>query len=444
MRNLAFIAIFFIMLPWAFIMPHLGVLIWSWMAFGNPHREVYGFARSMPYNLIIAAVTLGAWALSTEAKRIPLVTTTVLIMLFGFWMTLSSYMAFDPSYAWPLWERHIKTLLLALVVMGLMQKRTRVHALVWVIVISLGYWGVKSGIFFLGTAGQYRIWGPELSMIADNNHLAVALLMSVPLMYYLRMHSENIWVQRGLLVGIVLTLLSVIGTQSRGGFIALLAMALMYWWRSKKKAGAAIVFVILGLSASFVVTDQWVERIETIENYDDDDSFQSRVDAWVTAYNIAKDRPLIGGGFAVTEIPVIYFRYNEGIDEEQWPRAAHSAYFQVLGDQGFAGLAIYLMLGFVAWLNTRYVISETRGRVEYQWAHDLANMIQVSLVAFFVGSAALSFAYYDVYYVLLAVTAVLKLIVVRELQPSILRTPRLSPMGPHPARQNVYRDTHVI
>jgi len=241
----------------------------------------------------------------------------------------------------------------------------------------------------------------------------------------------------------VLTLLSVIGTQSRGGFIALLAMALMYWWKSKKKIGAAIVFVILGLTGSFLVTDQWVSRIETIDNYDEDNSFQTRVYAWITAYNIAKASPLTGGGFAVTEIPEFYYRYNEGIDEEQWPRAAHSAYFQVLGDQGFVGLAIYLSLALMGWFNTRYVISLTRNRVEYLWAYDLASMIQVSLVAFYVGSAALSLAYYDVYYTILAITAVLRVIVVRELSPDQVRAPRLSPLAAHPAGQTGYRDKHV-
>ena len=76
--------------------------------------------------------------------------------------------------------------------------------------------------------------------------------------------------------------------------------------------------------------------------------------------------------------------------------AAHSIYFQVLGDTGFPGLAIYLVILFLAFLNCYRIRKATRKRPELEWAYDLATMIQLSLVAFCVGGSALSLAYYDI------------------------------------------------
>ena len=51
--------------------PYVGVLLWSWFALQQPHREAYGFVQSVPLNLVIAVVTLGALLLSRERKFPP-------------------------------------------------------------------------------------------------------------------------------------------------------------------------------------------------------------------------------------------------------------------------------------------------------------------------------------------------------------------------------------
>ena len=94
-------------------------------------------------------------------------------------------------------------------------------------------------------------------------------------------------------------------------------------------------------------------------------------------------------------------------------KAAHSIYFEVLGDHGFVGLALYLAILAAAWLNTFQVLNVTRTRPDLAWAHELARMLQISLVAFLVGGAALSMAYYDGVLVVFALTAALLQVVRR-------------------------------
>jgi len=83
---------------------------------------------------------------------------------------------------------------------------------------------VKGGIFTLATGGSFIVWGPEGSFIYGNNELAVAILTVLPLLFYFRKRTQRPWLKRLLLAAGVLMLISAIGTQSRGAFLALLAL----------------------------------------------------------------------------------------------------------------------------------------------------------------------------------------------------------------------------
>ena len=66
-----------------------------------------------------------------------------------------------------------------------MKDKIRLNCLVWVITVSVGYFGIKGGIFTILTGGNYKVWGPPQSNLEDNNALALAILMVIPLMIYL-------------------------------------------------------------------------------------------------------------------------------------------------------------------------------------------------------------------------------------------------------------------
>jgi O-antigen ligase len=99
------------------------------------------------------------------------------------------------------------------------------------------------------------------------------------------------------------------------------------------------------------------------------------------------------------------------------PHAAHSIYFQVLGEHGFVGLGLFLLLWILVWRDTAWIIRRSRERETLGWASDLARMIQVSLVGFFVAGAFLSLAYYDVPYNLLVAVVLTRVLVETELWP---------------------------
>jgi putative inorganic carbon (HCO3(-)) transporter len=392
-RDYALVLAIVVALGYAILYPFAGVILWTWFTIQNPHQEAYGFSSALPLNLIIAVVTVGAWLLSRERKMPPSHFLLWMMLTFLVWMTFNSFFAYSPDWSWPFWDRTWKIFALGLVAAALATNRVRIHALIWAIVISLFYYGVKGGIFTAMTGGNYHVLGPSHSIIEDNNQLALALLMSIPLANYLRLQSVNRYVRWLLSVGMGLTLVSVVGSYSRGAIIALGALAVFWLFRSRNKIlYLVIAAVFVGAVFAFMPDSFW-DRIDTIQTAQDDASFHGRVVAWQVATNYANDHFPFGAGFYGPQLAGIFHSYFP----KEEAHAAHSIYFQVLGEHGYPGLLIYLAIIIGALLSASRIARAARGHDELIWAGQLALMIQTALIAFCVGGAALSMAYYDVF-----------------------------------------------
>ena len=223
------------------------------------------------------------------------------------------------------------------------QSRKHIELFIWVAVLSIGFYGVKGGLFTLLTGGQHRVWGPPGGFIQDNNELAVALVMIIPLIYYLRLVAKRALVRHALLIMMVLCMVSAIGSQSRGALLAIVAMSAVLWWRTRRKLLAGAMFIALAVGMFTFMPESWHDRMSTIQAYEGDDSAVSRIEAWKMCINLANDRP-IGGGFNIYT-PATYAKYNPN---SRLPQAAHSIYFSVLGEHGWVGLFLFLLLGLLS------------------------------------------------------------------------------------------------
>ncbi|TAL84395.1 MAG: putative O-glycosylation ligase, exosortase A system-associated, partial [Rhodanobacter sp.] len=212
MRDISLALFVFGMLPYILVRPYLGLLIWSWLGYMNPNRLCYGFAISFPWVQLVAVVTLLGLLFSKERKTLPWTATSVLLVTFLFWTALTTFYAVVPDSAWAKWQEFAKVVVMVFVTLILVNSRQRMHWLVWMIVVSLGFYGVKGGVFTILQGGVNHVFGPPASFIADNNALALALCMTIPLMRYLQLHSSLRFVRIGLAVGILLTGIAVLGT----------------------------------------------------------------------------------------------------------------------------------------------------------------------------------------------------------------------------------------
>ncbi|QCP14529.1 putative O-glycosylation ligase, exosortase A system-associated [Pseudoduganella umbonata] len=418
-------------LPFALQRPVIGGLMWVWISVMNPHTQGWGFATTFPFAQLIAGVTILSLLKSREKNPLPMTPITVTLIGFVIWMNITTLFAIIPSAAWAQWNKVMKIMLMTFVVMMVIRKREHVRHLIWVLVISLGYYGVKGGIFTVRSGGNQRVWGPLGTFIGDNNALALALIMTIPLMYYLMQELPKRWMRHLMLVSMGLCALAALGSYSRGGVLAIVAMLIFMWKKSRHKlVGAALLILLVPLALVFM-PDQWGARMDTIAEYQADGSAMGRINAWHMAFNLACDR-FFGGGFSMYE-PVTFAMYAP---DPSGVHAAHSIYFQVLGEHGFLGLALYLILGFLTWRYAAWIVRHGRGHPDLQWATSLAAMIQASLIGFAVGGAFLSLLYWDVPYYLMVAIMVTRTVVGQQLALAPAPVPTVVPRMP-PVSRNV-------
>jgi probable O-glycosylation ligase (exosortase A-associated) len=404
MRDIALALFIFGMIPYILMRPYIGLLVWSWLGYMNPHRLCYGFAYSFPWVQLVAIVTVASLLFSKDSKRIPWSAVSVLLVMFLVWTGLATFYAAVPDSAWDNWLEFAKILVMVFVTLMLVNNRERMHWLIWVVVVSLGFYGVKGGIFTILSGGANHVFGPPSSFIADNNALALALCMTLPFMRYLQLHSSRKIVRTGLGFSMLLTGVAVLGTYSRGGLVALVVVAGALFLKSRGRLAVALVIVAVGFAAYHFMPAQWTDRMGTLHHAEQTDSGETRIQSYEFALNVALHRPLLGGGFNVYQSDSLWRSYGP---EGAIPRAIHSIYFRVLGEQGFPGLVLFLMLLFASWKNCSRVRKKTRDMPYMNWAFDLASILQVGLVAFMTAGAFLPMAYFDLTYQLMALSAIL-------------------------------------
>jgi probable O-glycosylation ligase (exosortase A-associated) len=250
------------------------------------------------------------------------------------------------------------------------------------------------------------VQGPFGTFIGGNNELALALVMTIPLIRYLQLQEKHHLVKVGLSIGMFLTVIAAIGSQSRGALVALLLTGLIFWIKSRKKFVTAVFIIVAGLAVISIMPESWYARMNTINSYESDGSAMGRINAWWTAWNLATHR-FFGGGFEMWQIPVFQqYAPNPGDVHD-----AHSIYFKVLGEHGFVGLFLFLLLLGMVWFKCRSIIKISKNYIDKQWASDLAAMVQVSMVAYLTGGAFLGLAYFDYIYHLMAVVVVVHYLV---------------------------------
>jgi putative inorganic carbon (HCO3(-)) transporter len=412
LRDLFVFLVVFGLLPFVFSRPWLGVLLWTWIGIMNPHRMAWGYAVNFPFALVIAVVTLPAVMLSKEKKVFPIVPEIVLLLLFIVWMTLTTPFALYPDQAWITWVKVVKIQLFIFITLIVMHDRRRIDLLLWVSTLSLAFFGVKGGIYTILQGGGGMVLGPAGGFIESNTTIALALVMAIPLMRYLQIISARRWIRWALGVSMILSVVAVLGTYSRGAFLAVAAMGFFLWLKSRQKFATALLLLALVPAVLAFMPEGWHQRMGSIQNYEQDNSAMTRINAWGFDFNQALDRPLNGGGFEAFQ-PDAFTRWAP-YGDLHW-QDAHSIWFEVLGEHGFVGLGLYLLMWFFCWRTASSTARLTEDKPDLKWAHDLGKLIQVALVGFWVGGSFLGLAYWDYPYILLVVLVLTQRLVRIEL-----------------------------
>jgi probable O-glycosylation ligase (exosortase A-associated) len=432
MRDIFVLAIIFGSVPLCFINPYFGILMWNWVAVFNPHRFTYGFAYDFPVAYVVALPTIAGVFFTKKLNRNILTRETVFLILLWTWFAVTIFYA----STLPLFSQHIdpgkaqllrvsKVLFATFLTILLVTSRERLRNLYSVLALSIGVLAIKGALFGVRTGGDARVWGPPDSFLADNNDLALATNMALPILFFLAAEEKRRWLKIVLRIAFVCSIFSVILSYSRGGLLGLVVVLAAIVLTSRHKVLTATFVVICAVLVFSYAPGKWMERMSGLSQGKIDRSAEGRLNAWRFAIVLTKHYPLTGGGFE-TFTPDLFQRYTPDL----FFAGPHSIYFQTLGEQGYVGLVLFLGLIGSCWLSLRRLARRAKHVPSLKWVGPYAYMLRASLLAYLVSGTFLPRAYFDFFYTLVATVIVMKIICQRELaQLSASKIPEAVPMN---------------
>jgi probable O-glycosylation ligase (exosortase A-associated) len=408
MRDVVLTLLILGILPVAVVRPWIGILAWVWFGLMNPHMLTWGFARGIPFAQLIAIATLVGVLFNRERKSLP--RTPQVFLLAALWLVFvaSTTLAIVPDRAWEQLEKVSKILLFVFLSMIYFQDRRRLRYMLLVIALSIGFYGIKGGIFSLGTGGVFKVLGPGSGFFSSNNSIGLALNTILPILFYLAREETHRLLRLTLRVSFWLCAIAVLFTYSRGAFLGLIIVMAILYLRGRRAVIALAAAAILYVVAVPYLPERLTSRMASIETHEDA-SAQHRLIAWEVAWKVATERPLLGIGFWGLANRLTYAQYGYAQST-----SAHSIYFDLLADHGFTGFVVYVSL-FGSTLWALYRLRRRAARSPTQaWVVNWSLMLEASLIVYLTNGAFQSAAYADLPFQLMACAVMLRVIATRE------------------------------
>jgi probable O-glycosylation ligase (exosortase A-associated) len=409
-RGLVLLMWFLGSIPVCFFRPFYGIVLWTIVAFTSPQWYTWGAAQMVPWAVIIAVPTIAGYLKSGPNFSRFFARESILVGLLWLWFCVTTLISINSplfsEHAVPTLERFnivCKIFVMVFITIGIVDSFARLRLLVIVMASCFGFFVAKSLPFLIATGGSARVYGPERSMIADNNDFGLALNMTLPMFFFLAKTETNFWMKRIWGALFVMTIPTIFFTYSRGALFSLLVVLGVMILRLRQRF---ILIPVVGAGMALAVLyapESWKERMNPSTDNMLDKSARGRINAWKFAVHLTADYPVTGGGFE-TFTPALFQLYASDPLEVHGP---HSIYFGILGEHGIPGLMLFLALVGTAFYSL-YEIAKW-GRVYGDaTAVAYANMFRFSLVGFLTAGLFLGRAYFDYAYTIFACIVVLR------------------------------------
>ena len=422
MRDLALVAFLFAFIGIGFRKPFLFILCFCYIDIVAPQRLSYFLINSIPVSLIVFGLAIGGWLIADDKRDTRWSGRQILLVVILLYCWATTIQADFPLEAQDKWGWVWKALVWAIFLPLTLRTKLRIEALALIMLLSAASIAIAGGIKTAAGGGGY---GSLQLLLNENFGLYEGSIMStvgisiIPLILWYRRHGTIFppdWrVSLFCFALCFACMLLPVGTQARTGLVCLVVLAVLSLRSVKHRflymAGAGL----LALAAIPFLPQSFTERMETIEGYKADQSASTRVAVWKWTWDYAKENPF-GGGFDAyiqNHVRVVKAATDYDPDNpqdvgpsvyEEKSRAYHSSYFEMLGEQGYPGLAMWLALQFIGLLQlerlrSRYL--KTR-RAEEQWIAPLAVALQQGHIVYLIGSLFVGIAFQPFIYMMLA------------------------------------------
>ncbi len=424
MRDLIFVGYLVAIMLLAFKRPFLFTLIYAYIDIVSPQRLSYFLLNSVPLSLIMFVLAFLGFMVSDDKKNVRFAPRWVLLLVLLAYCGYTTTVAAEPVAALEKWSWVWKALVFAAFLPLTLHTKLRIEALVLTMVLCASALIVTGGIKTAAGGGGY---GSLVILIDDNSGLFEGSIIScvaitiIPLILWLAKHGTIFkpdWMVRLYAAALIFACLLIpVGTQARTGIIciAVLGILLLRYARYRMLYLGAVA--IIGLAAIPFLPSTFTQRADTIKDYKADESASTRIAVWGWTWEYVKEHPM-GGGFEVyrqnrirydiaqkekagepppVDMPAVKQVVDQG-------RAFHSSYFEMLGEQGFPGLIIWLIihLGGVWRMEVVSRLYRKRDRPDESWVAPLATALQNAQIIYLVGSLFVGIAFQAYFFMLTA------------------------------------------
>lgn len=415
-----FVALFVVgALPVCYRRPFVGLLMFSLLAYMRLQDLAWGFARYQRWSYYVALVTFAGFLSSRRKDPIILELRTIIMITLALFLGVGLLFAHgEAEVALPPYLEFCKIIAIALFSTSVIQTRDHLRAMVWIIGLSLGFYGVKNGIAGVISLGSLKILQGPGGMLKDNNDFALAMVMAVPVLFHLYTSERRQILRKGALLMVPPTMITVVLTHSRGAALSLVFALGVLVWRSRNRFAGIAVGFCLAIAAVAFAPKSYVERLETIKNFEEDGSAQGRLAAWRVAGRMVRANPIFGVGLDRFQIAYLDFEPAPTVQQlagKGGTRVAHNSYFQIWAEGGTPALLMYLSLLFLSFFDLWRLRWRAKRLYHASWILSYCTMFEASLGAFFLGSSFLNRAHFDLFYHYVAIILVFTTIARREM-----------------------------
>ncbi|MEE4350940.1 MAG: DUF5935 domain-containing protein [Pacificimonas sp.] len=433
MRDLFLILFLLTFILVSFRYAYFMALGYLWIDFLQPQRLAYYVFSQLPVAMIMGVGALLAFIFFDKDKRIRFSTLQALLLLLLIYQTMATFgWAALPAAAAVKWDWVFKALAFSLFLPFVLTTRVRIDAALAVILFSTAAITVSAGAkTALGSSGY-----GTLSLLVNNNTgiyeqstLVTVATAFVPLLWWF--YGHNGFFKKSKLTfliaaGITFSFLIItIGTEARTGLVAIAVMAVIFWWRSSKKALIAGLIAAVGIGSVPFLPESFTERMSTITDPTTDMSASTRLAMWEWTIDYVRGN-MLGGGFNVNktskiETEVVSRTGTEGAMDVssrtfiEQGRGFHSSYFEVLGEFGIPGFLLWMTIVFMFYLTTRSIYRKNKKvhaemdeddpeRELFEWAMSFGRAASIFVPTYMTGSLFVGIAFQPPFWHIMALT----------------------------------------
>ena len=419
MRDLVFVAFLLGLFGTGFRRPFMFVLAYVYIDIVSPQRLTYILLNSVPISLIAVGLAVASWALVDDKRDTRVAPRQGLILLLLLYCFITTKSADFPIEAADKWDWVWKALAFAAFLPLTLRTRLRIEALLFFMVASAASIIIVGGIKTLFSGGGYG----ELNLMVSNNSglyegstISTVAVAIVPLILWFARHGTIVkpdWKVKGFCAALIFACLLIpVGTSTRTGLLCIVLVAVLLLRETKRKVLYLCILGAIGLAAVPLLPSSFTDRMSTIKTYKADESASTRLAVWKWTWEYAQSHPF-GGGFEMYRQNQIRYDTekvegaggNVAIDRKltiDKARAFHSAYFEMLGEQGWPGLILWLTINLLGLVRMEIIRQRYRKAAESEaWITPLAGALQSAHLVYLLGAAFIAIAFQPFVYMLI-------------------------------------------